>query len=194
MIPPIPLANLPHKTPIDLALEILRRFVPSSLSEALLFPQSQHPRTTRTPPEALYGQEFFRAAHKVLNGHLHPSPEFGSSNTETGKGCIDLYIPGYKYGVEYLRNGEGILGHANRFLAGGVYRKWIDAGDIVDYILLDFRLTHPRNQHASKFKFAANRKLNLLLYSVSPTLSCHLRIQFPPRHGEGLFSAGRGLF
>lgn len=165
MIPPIPLTNLPHKAPIDLALEILRQFVPASLSEALLFPQSRHPRTTRTPPEALYGQEFFRAAHKVLNGYLHPSPEFGGSNTETGKGWIDLYIPGYKYGVECLHNGENIPSHADRFLVGGVYRKWIDAGDMIDYIVLDFRLTHPKNKHTSKFKFkfAAGRKLNSLL-------------------------------
>lgn len=98
-----------------------------------------------------------------MNGYLHPSPEFGSSNTETGKGWIDLYIPGYKYGVEYLRDGENIPGHASRFLAGGVYRKWIDSGDMVDYIMLDFRLTHPKSGHTSKFKFAADRKLNSLL-------------------------------
>lgn len=83
-----------------------------------------------------------------FNDYLNPSPEFGGSNTATGKSWVDLYIPGYKYGGEYLRNGEIIPDHANQFLAGGVCSKWIDAGDMVDYTMLDFLLTHPKKKPA----------------------------------------------
>lgn len=58
LIPRIPLTNLPHKASIDLALEILRQFVPASLSKALLFPQPRYPQTTGTPPEACTGKNF----------------------------------------------------------------------------------------------------------------------------------------
>ncbi|KAF8246760.1 hypothetical protein K440DRAFT_321618 [Wilcoxina mikolae CBS 423.85] len=146
LIPRTHSTDPPKKIPLQLTLEILRRFVPSSLSDASLSPRSGRPET-RTPPEALYGQEFFRAAHKVLKGHCYPSPEFGSFDPEAGKGWIDLYIPAYKFGIEYLHDGSNIQGHASRFLDGGPYKKWIDAGDMIDYIMLDFRLTQPRDQH-----------------------------------------------
>ncbi|KAF8536063.1 hypothetical protein BDD12DRAFT_891107 [Trichophaea hybrida] len=69
LIPRAYSTNPSKRTPLQLTSEILRRFVPSSLSDASLSPRSGRPETCRTPPEALYGQEFFRAAHKVLEGH-----------------------------------------------------------------------------------------------------------------------------
>jgi hypothetical protein len=50
--------------------------------------------------EALYGEEFFRAAHSGLEWQCYPGPEFSSSNTEVGNIWIYLNIPVYKFGVE----------------------------------------------------------------------------------------------
>jgi len=164
----IPLAppthHLPARTPLQLCLEIIRKFIPSSLSEP---PLDVHPRSlqVRKPPEALFGQEFFRAAHKVLSGRCYPSPEFGGSDA-AGKGWIDLFVPGYNFGIEYMRNGVDVKQCYSRFLEGGSYKEWLDQGQMADYIILDFRVSHPRTSHPGKFKSAPVDYLRSLPYSL----------------------------
>lgn len=51
----------------------------------------------------------------------------------------------YKYGFEYLRNVAGIRCHVNRF------RRW-RSQKMVDYVMLDFRITHLIDLHLGKFK------------------------------------------
>jgi hypothetical protein len=160
-MPPPPISVLPSTTIFDLTLKILSHFVPSALSEAQNAPRDGY---DRPPPEALYGNEFFRAAHKVLKGRCFPSPEFGYAKAKEGTGWMDLYIPDYKFGFEYLRAGNNIEGHAARFLEGGSYKKWIDSGDIVDYIILDFRFTKPRDPHT-------HSKSRPVVYHVLPRLN-----------------------
>jgi len=65
------------------------------------------------------------------------APEFGS-----GEGRIDFFIPGVKWGFEFLKNGDRLQQHLSRFVKGavpGAYGKWLRSGVMEDYIVLDFR-------------------------------------------------------
>jgi hypothetical protein len=80
------------------------------------------------------------------------SPEFGNCDKAHGSGLIDMYIPGYKYGIEYLREGNTVAKHCERFLPGGNYHRWIQSADIIDYVVLDFRHSHLRRPHPGELR------------------------------------------
>jgi len=144
LVPPPP-STLEPKGLYDLVLEIVGLFQPKNLSDACLQPSWQ-PQVRKTP-EALFAHEFYRAAHSSLHGLVYLSPEFGNCNKTHGSGFIDLYIPGYKFGIEYVREGNTIAKHYERFLPGGNYHQWVQSGDIIEYVVLDFRGSHPRTPH-----------------------------------------------
>ncbi len=60
----------------------------------------------------------------------------------TPKGRIDFFIPSKKWGIELLRDRDRLLAHNERFV-GGEYGKWVQAGMMDDYIMIDFRSTVP---------------------------------------------------
>jgi hypothetical protein len=90
------------------------------------------------PPEAQYQDEFYRCCHKYSNGSLISFPEFGDAS-----GRAYFYIPCNQWGVELLRDGDGLEGHSSRFTGQGAYAKM----NFSDYIILDFRRTEPRDRH-----------------------------------------------
>jgi hypothetical protein len=62
--------------------------------------------------------EFYRALHDHLRGGILPSQEYGKFGK--GGGVVDLYIPGYKFGLEILLEGRGLTERYKRFLPGGI--------------------------------------------------------------------------
>lgn len=96
----------------------------------------------RAIPEVQYQQEFFRAAFEISQG----SVVICSDYTDTGRGRIDFYMPDQKWGIELLCDGHDVKGHIRRFHHDGVYNKWVQAGSITDYLVLDFRTSFLREK------------------------------------------------
>ncbi|RPB20385.1 hypothetical protein L211DRAFT_522851 [Terfezia boudieri ATCC MYA-4762] len=122
-------------TPLHLALAIIKRFRPAQLN--LRTSLSIGPGCNPRPNEATFQDEFFRSCHLVTKGKILAAPEFGS-----GEGRIDFFIPGVKWGFEFLRNGNRLQQHLSRFVKDatpGAYGKWLRSGVMEDYIVLDFR-------------------------------------------------------
>lgn len=60
-------------------------------------------------------------------------------------------MPVYNWGYEWLRDGLEIAAHYHRFEGNGRYKRWLDSGDMADFLLLDFRSTVPREPHPRKY-------------------------------------------
>lgn len=120
-----------------MAIDILKRFKPSDPG-----------RLSDTPPKAQYGAEWYRCSDSVLEGNILWAPEFG--DRVKGGGAIDFYLVNLKWGFEFTREGSGLRTHYNRFLVGGNYYRWIQSGDLIDYLLLDFRSNQPTVKHLGK--------------------------------------------
>jgi hypothetical protein len=115
-------------------IEVIKHFSPQNLQirEDLSTPP-------QSIPEAQFQQEFYRACCVYTRGCVTTFPECG-----TKKGRIDFFIRSKKWGVEILRDGIGIREHNSRFTTGE-YGKWVDDGNMKEYILIDFRSELPRN-------------------------------------------------
>lgn len=94
----------------------------------------------RSAPEATYQDELYRC----LMDQLEPGVSMCSEWTGSDKGSMDFYIPGAKWAIELLRDGNRSKEHRDRFRAGGLYYPWVQAGDIEDLLVLDFRNHKPR--------------------------------------------------
>jgi hypothetical protein len=99
------------------------------------------------PSEAQYQHEFYRCLHDATFGNVRISPEFASSAHASARGRIDLFLSHAKWGIEMLRNGEGLLEHHARFGTTGAYGAWLQSDDMKDFILLDFRMQIPTKPH-----------------------------------------------
>lgn len=121
----------------DFAISTIKFFSPDQLSI-----RRQIGPGSFQPPEAQYQDEFYRCCHLLTQGTVMPLPEFGSK-----AGRIDFFIPGKKWGVELLRDGNRLGEHSDRFSPTGKYRHWIDSNQMTEYIILDFRTTIPKKAH-----------------------------------------------
>lgn len=86
-----------------------------------------------------------------MKGQIYPAPEFGNATRQSDKAWIDFFVPVYNWGYEWLRDGSEIAAHCRRFEGNGKYKRWLDSGDMTDYLLLDFRSTVPREPHPRKY-------------------------------------------
>ena len=120
---------------LQLVIDVVYGFFPSYLSGE----RRVNPEYIQRPPEAQYQDEFYWSCYNISNGSLKTSPEFS-----TAEGRIDFYIPSKNWGVEFLRNGDRLKGHNDRFLPSGPYGANLV---ISDYIILDCRAKWPRDQH-----------------------------------------------
>ena len=94
----------------------------------------------KRPPEATYQDEFYRC----LMDQLEPGVSVCSEWTGSRQGSVDFYIPGAKWAIELLRDGNQPKEHCDRFTTGGIYHPWVMRGDIQDWLVLDFRHFKPR--------------------------------------------------
>ena len=92
--------------------------------------------------EAQYQDEFYRACY-VLLGNIYLSSEWPGKGKN---GRVDFLVKSQGWAIECVRDGDGLGEHISRFQVGGRYHKWISAGHITEYILLDFRMSQPRKR------------------------------------------------
>ena len=120
----------------EFSIDVIRKFSPINLSNE----RRIGPGFLQRPPEAQYQDEFYRCSYELGASSMITFSEFGTAN-----GRVDFYIPGKKWGIELLRNGQSLAEHSGRFSTGGRYERTLV---IEDYIILDFRVkrvvaTHP---------------------------------------------------
>jgi len=123
-----------EQTLFAFAVKVIRGFSFLRLSSKRMVGASD----TQRLPEAQFQDEFYRCCAQSSNGSLITFPEFGNAT-----GRIDFYIPCRMWGVEVLRNGEGLANHSSHFLGSATYAQM----SFDDYIMLDFRETKPRVKH-----------------------------------------------
>ena len=82
----------------------------------------------------------------LRKGAVLISPEFVCAKKAQVLGCINFLVP-VKWGIEITRDGSKLDEHCSRFDNAGAYRAWLTAGDMTDYILLDFCTTTPIKSH-----------------------------------------------
>src|SRR5258706_8295151 len=115
--------------------EVLKLFSPKNLkTRGYLRSSGSMPQSI---PEVQFQQEFYHACCNYTKSAMITLPECG-----TPKGRINFFIPSKKWGIELLCDGDRLLAHNERFV-GGEYGKWVQAGMMDDYIMIDFRSTVP---------------------------------------------------
>ena len=92
-------------------------------------------------PEDRYRKEFYRASGTILDGGVLWSPEFNDRRVKKG-GSLDFYLIAKKWGLEFMRE-EAQLSR---------YHQWIRTGELLDWVLIDFRSTIPTLPHPGKHK------------------------------------------
>src|SRR5438876_11845424 len=79
--------------------------------------------------------EFYRACY-VLLGNIYLSSEWSGKEKSSR---VDFLVKSQRWAIECVGDGNKLEEHISRFEVGGRYRRWIDSGEIQEYILLDFR-------------------------------------------------------
>jgi len=92
------------------------------------------------PVEDQYRHELSRACYHILGCRLFLTSEWKSPSYD---GRVDFCIKPVKWAIECSREGNRLRQHISRFQRGGIYYPLIAAGEICDYILLDFRTSKP---------------------------------------------------
>ena len=116
----------------------------ATLEEFLLECLSQIPRdvlanslgvgTNDLPLERTWQMEFYRIAWSLLPKGTYLSADVGSVFGSTGK--LDFYVnTKKKWGIELLREGDGISQHCDRFSSKGIYASI----PVKEFVVIDFR-------------------------------------------------------
>ncbi|KAJ7293189.1 hypothetical protein C8J57DRAFT_18719 [Mycena rebaudengoi] len=136
-------SKLPPAVDAMSLVEFVATVVASFSRNALLEParHTTGPNSAPSIPEAQWQTLFYLCAYRVAGGAgLWLSPEYGTGQRFSAIGRIDFYVKGTKrWGIEVLRDGDRMEEHLRRFLPGGAYDQWIQAGGIQEYCVLDFR-------------------------------------------------------
>ncbi|KAJ7224066.1 hypothetical protein GGX14DRAFT_556954 [Mycena pura] len=114
----------------EFIIEVVRNL--SSDALALAHRHTSGPLGTPSILEAQWQNEVYRCAYKVTGGSgMWFSPEFGTPKT-AANGRIDFYVGTKKWGMEILREGDGMDEHV---VPGAAYHKWITTGAITEYVI-----------------------------------------------------------
>ncbi|KAI9748925.1 MAG: hypothetical protein M4579_007071 [Chaenotheca gracillima] len=89
---------------------------------------------TIRPLEAQYQDEFYRACHETLGGHIYLTSEWSKAGRE---GRVDFHLNSKNWAIKCVREGDRLRSHGPE----GIYHDWIQTGHIEDHILIDFRTT-----------------------------------------------------
>ena len=128
-------AQVPCDNIRGLCWAALKNFNPTLLAKHE--ERAAHSPATVHCPEAQYAFELHRCLNELLQG-TNLQAEFSYASD----GRLDLFIPGKRWAIEWLRDGDRTNNHVQLFRPGGIYRGW---GIIQDYILLDFCTNRPSN-------------------------------------------------
>ena len=137
-----PTHQINYDTPLKLAVDVIKRFRPSQLSDPL---RSSAGNTFKLPLEDQYQKEFYRCLFTTLEGAVIVSPELVVKEG-TGGGTIDFFIAPKKWGFELLRGRDRVVKHMERFGDGGQYFSMIQSRSMEQYIVLDFTVMQPRKR------------------------------------------------
>jgi hypothetical protein len=136
--PPFPIDKFPSVK--DLALGVIRQFRPAALRSDN---DELSAGAERRPVEAQYQDEFYRGCYRLLNNHIYLSSEWAGRKSG---GRVDFQVTSLGWAIECLRDGDRLDEHIARFQelpTEGRYYKWIEFGEIKDYVILDFRSSRP---------------------------------------------------
>ncbi|PYH77753.1 hypothetical protein BO82DRAFT_268623, partial [Aspergillus uvarum CBS 121591] len=133
----IPEQLLPYRSPLHLAIEVLKRFNPHQLSE----PKRAFNRDM-SPLEDQYSKEFYRCIDEILRSRILVSPEL-AIDYGTQSGSLDLYISDMNWGIKLLRDDDWISEHLNRFEPGGQYHRLVQENNMDQRIVLNFTNRRP---------------------------------------------------
>ncbi|KAL3468252.1 hypothetical protein BJX64DRAFT_247158 [Aspergillus heterothallicus] len=133
--------TLGYGSPLQLALDAIKRFQPRQLSDA---PRSLTGNSL--PLQDQYQKEFYRCLFPLLDGHVVISPEFVIKAGTKG-GTIDFLVAQKKWGIELLRDRDRLLQHMQRFERNGQYFSMIEQAKMEQYIVLDFTNNLPQKSH-----------------------------------------------
>lgn len=108
-----------------------------------------------------------------MSGGVLWSPEFETKGVKR-RGALDFYLASNKWGAELTRDGCQLTSHYGRFQPGGNYHRWILDGELMDWVLLDFRSTIPKNEyggnhnpsHSSRQCYIELPKLSQIWFSM----------------------------
>jgi hypothetical protein len=134
---PSPPSSLDTDNLQTFVFKVISKFSPRLLA----YEQRIGPGCIQRPLEAQYHDEFYCTCHILSNGSVVSFPELG-----TVEGQIDFYILPKEWGIELLREGNGIEEHSSRFSTPGSYATILGFSD---YIILYFRISRPRNAYQS---------------------------------------------
>lgn len=152
----VPLPEI-YTAPFDLCWAAIQHFRPS----ALLAPSCIGPATLPRPHEAIFQDEFYRCAQHVTGNQLMLTPEFGDA-----RGRIDFFLgTPYLWGFELFRFGDRLAEHVGRFAKRGRYTRWVKAGEIAKYVLLNFT-TAEENPEVLGDRLAAGKQDKNLYHVV----------------------------
>lgn len=133
--PPFPLHLFPAIE--DLNFSAIREFKPA----ALRVEQRGSAFTQATRPlEATFQNEFYRACYELL-GKRYIFPPMDRGNEGRSRG-----FSGQRDSLGYRNTsgwGQNLDEHVARFESGGRYFPWLQTQEIQEYIILDFRRSHP---------------------------------------------------
>jgi hypothetical protein len=117
---------MPYKSPLDLALEAIKRFSPDQLS---------------CPPRAYDGKEtifedqwqkkFYRCLVPLLDRYVYVFPPLS---------LVDFQVAGTneQWAIELVRDSDRLEEHYDRFRPGGAYYSAVARGVIDKFIILNF--------------------------------------------------------
>jgi hypothetical protein len=137
--------HCPFLTVRDMAFAILKTFIPSQLSS----PSTIGVAFSDRPIEARYQHEFYRGLFAATGGGVRICPELFTASGAR-KGRIDFFVPGQKWGIELIQEGNDLAGHGARFALKGKYGVWLTSNHMVDYIILDCWTSMPELPHPRK--------------------------------------------
>lgn len=115
------------------AIKVIQRFSSLRLSSTKAIIGASD---AQRPAEARFQDEFYRCCHSYSGGSLVSFPEFGNGSEKSA-----LYLPLKQWGVELLRDGDGLENYSSRFTGPDAYVNM----EFKDHIILDFRTTQPQN-------------------------------------------------
>lgn len=126
-------------SPLEFSVAVIKRFSSKNLRAERRIGAGYVER----PPEARYQDEFYRCCYEhAPPGSFETVPEFKTAN-----GRMDVVFPENKWGIEIMREGEGLVLHSGRFAAAREFGKWVKDVAVDDFVMLDFRRSTPPVQY-----------------------------------------------
>lgn len=133
-------AEMPYQSPLELALEAIKRFCPAQLSGTPRAYDDKHGIF-----EDQWQKEFYRCLLPLLDRYVYVCPEFVVKRGKGG-GRVDFQLvgTGEKWAIELVRESDRLEEHCKRFQPGGAYHSAVVSGIIDKFVILNFTTTLPK--------------------------------------------------